>query len=148
MIGREFDLELLSAIVDAEEATLLDHLERAVAAVRAGRVLRAGRAVSLRPRADQPDALRGPRGHAPRPTPPARRRRRSRISTAADPGEHLAELALHWRLAAVSIDKPKAADYALKAGSGRYENLAPDEASSCSRAAELVDADSLERCER
>ena len=33
-----------------------------------------------------------------------------------DPGEHLAELALHWRLAAVSVDKAKAADYALRAG--------------------------------
>ena len=32
----------------------------------------------------------------------------------ADPGEHLAELALHWRLAAVSVDKAKAADYALQ----------------------------------
>jgi hypothetical protein len=34
----------------------------------------------------------------------------------ADPDEHLGQLALHWRLAAVSVDKAKAADYAVKAG--------------------------------
>ena len=45
-----------------------------------------------------------------------------------DPGDHLAELALHWRLAAVSVDKAKAADYALRAGQRALENLAPAEA--------------------
>ena len=37
----------------------------------------------------------------------------------ADPGERLGELALHWRLAAVSVDRAKAADYALAPGSAR-----------------------------
>jgi hypothetical protein len=45
----------------------------------------------------------------------------------ADP-THFGELALHWRLAAVSVDKAKAADYALKAGQQALENLAPAEA--------------------
>ena len=42
----------------------------------------------------------------------------------ADPDEHFGELALHWRLAAVSVDKAKAADYALKAGQHALEHLA------------------------
>jgi hypothetical protein len=46
----------------------------------------------------------------------------------ADPGDHLGELALHWRLAAVSVNKSKAGDYALKAGQRLLENLAPAEA--------------------
>ena len=41
--------------------------------------------------------------------------RRSRSSTARTP-ERLGELALHWRMAAVSVDKAKAANYALSAG--------------------------------
>ena len=54
--------------------------------------------------------------------------RRSRGSTAQDPDDHLSELALHWRLAVVSVDKEKAADYALRAGRHALENLAPAEA--------------------
>ena len=66
-----------------------------------------------------------------------------------DPGEHLAELALHWRLAAVSVDKAKAADYALRAGQRALESLAPAEAVKLfADAVELMgDADSPERCE-
>ena len=67
----------------------------------------------------------------------------------ADPDEHLGELALHWRLAAVSVDKAKAADYALKAGQQALDNLAPTEAVKyLADAVELVgDADTRERCE-
>jgi tetratricopeptide (TPR) repeat protein len=67
----------------------------------------------------------------------------------ADPGEHLGELALHWRLAAVSVDKAKAADYALKAGHRSLENLAPAEAVKLfADAVELIgEAAGRERCE-
>ena len=67
----------------------------------------------------------------------------------ADPAEHFGELALHWRLAAVSVEKAKAADYALKAGQRALENLAPAEA--VKYFADAVEqtggADSRERCE-
>src|SRR5262249_50598764 len=68
---------------------------------------------------------------------------------AANPGDHLAELALHWRLAAVSVDWAKAADYALKAGRQALANLAPALAVKLfSEAVELSgEADSRERCE-
>ena len=46
----------------------------------------------------------------------------------ADAAEHFGELALHWRLAAVSVERAKAADYALKAGQRALESLAPAEA--------------------
>ena len=75
--------------------------------------------------------------------------RGARGALRADPGEHLGELALHWRLAAVSVDKAKAADYALKAGQQALENLAPAEAVKLfTDAVELAgDTDSRERCE-
>src|SRR5208283_1793411 len=66
-----------------------------------------------------------------------------------DPRKHLAELALHWRLAAVSVEKAKAADYAMRAGQQALENLAPAEALKLfGDAVELAGtADSRERCE-
>jgi hypothetical protein len=66
-----------------------------------------------------------------------------------DPGEHLAELALHWRLAAVSVDRAKAADYALRAGQRALDSLAPAEAVKLfADAVELMgDLDSAERCQ-
>jgi tetratricopeptide (TPR) repeat protein len=66
-----------------------------------------------------------------------------------DPGEHLAELALHWRLAAVSLDKAKAADYTLRAGQRALASLAPAEAVKLfTDVVELIgDVDGAERCE-
>ena len=46
----------------------------------------------------------------------------------ADSDEHLVELALHWRLATVSVDRPRAAGYSLRAGQRALDNLAPSEA--------------------
>ena len=57
VIGRVFDLELLRSMLEIDESRLLDHLEAAVAASLLAESIRAGRAVSLRPRADQPDAV-------------------------------------------------------------------------------------------
>ena len=42
--------------------------------------------------------------------------------------DHLGELALHWRLATVAVDRPKAAAYAARAGQQALHRLAPAEA--------------------
>ena len=91
-------------------------------------------------RASAPPAARACTGGLPK---------RSRSLYGEDPGEHLSELALHWRLAAVSVDKAKAADYALRAGQRALESLAPAEAVKLfADAVELIgDVDSAERCE-
>ena len=127
VIGREFDLELLSAVVEMDEARLLDQLEAAVAASvlaessdQVGR-FRFAHALINQTLYDGPRATRRARMH-------------QRVAQAleelygADAAEHFGELALHWRLAAVSVEKAKAADYALKAGQRALENLAPAEA--------------------
>jgi class 3 adenylate cyclase len=127
VIGREFDLELLSAVVEMDEARMLDHLEAAVAAsVLAESSEQVGRFRFAHALINQTlyhglGATRRARMH-------------QHVAQAleklygADPAEHFGELALHWRLAAVSVDKAKAADYALKAGQQALENLAPAEA--------------------
>jgi hypothetical protein len=148
VIGREFDLELLSAVAETDETHLLDHLEAAVAASvldessdRVGR-FRFAHALINQTLYEGLGATRRARMHA-------------RVAQALehlygeDPGEHLSELALHWRLAAVSVDKSKAADYALRAGQRALDSLAPAEAVKLfADAVELSgDADSAERCE-
>ena len=67
----------------------------------------------------------------------------------ADPGEHLGELALHWRLATVAVDRPKAADYAARAGQQALDSLAPAEAARLfGDAVELLGAgDTVQRCQ-
>ena len=148
VVGREFDLELLSAVVEIDEARLLDDLEAAVAAsVLAESSERVGRFRFVHALINQTlyDGLGATR----------RARMHLRVAQAleelygADPGGHLTELALHWRLAAVSVDKAKAADYALKAGQRALESLAPAEAVKLfTDAVELSgDVDSSERCE-
>jgi class 3 adenylate cyclase len=148
VIGREFDLELLSAIVEMEEARLLDRLEAAVAAlVLAESAEHVGRFRFAHALINQTlyDGLGATR----------RARMHQRVAEAledlydADRAEHFGELALHWRLAAVSVDKAKAADYALKAGQQALAKLAPAEALKLfSDAVELIgEADSSERCE-
>ena len=148
VVGREFDLELLSAVVEMDETRLLDHLEAAVAAsVLAESSEQVGRFRFAHALINQTlyDGLGATR----------RARMHQRVAQAleelygADPAEHFGELALHWRLAAVSVEKAKAADYALKAGQQALENLAPAEA--VKYFADAVEqtggADSRERCE-
>jgi class 3 adenylate cyclase len=127
VVGREFDLELLSAITETDETRLLDQLETAVAAsVLAESSDHLGRFRFAHALINQTlyDGLGATR----------RARMHQRVAEAlerlyvADPDEHFGELALHWRLAAVSVDKAKAADYALKAGQHALEHLAPAEA--------------------
>jgi class 3 adenylate cyclase len=148
VIGREFDLELLSAVVEMDEGQLLDHLEAAVAASllaesseKVGR-FRFAHALVNQTLYDGLGATRRARMH-------------QRVAQALealygpDPSEHLAEFALHWRLAAVSIEKAKAANYASKAGQHALETLAPAEALKFfDDAVELLsEGESRERCE-
>jgi class 3 adenylate cyclase len=148
VIGRSFELELLSAIVAMDQSALLDELEEAVrAAVLAESSERIGRFRFVHALINQTlyDGL----------GPTRRAQMHQRVGEALeelygqDPREHLAELALHWRLAAVSVDKAKAADYAMRAGRQALENLAPGEAVKLfSDAVELTgDSDSPSRCE-
>jgi class 3 adenylate cyclase len=147
VIGREFDLELLAAVVEMDEGRLLDELEAAVAAAllaesseEVGR-FRFAHALVNQTLYDGLGATRRARMH-------------QRVAEAleqlygADPINHLGELALHWRLAAVSVDRAKTIDYALKAAQQALESLAPSEAKKLfENAVELSDSDSRERCE-
>src|SRR5262249_2491608 len=65
------------------------------------------------------------------------------------PDEHLAELALHWRLAAVPVDQAKAAEYTRRAGQQALERLAPAQAMKLFGAAVALIGDDAgrERCE-
>jgi hypothetical protein len=148
VIGRSFELELLSAIVEIDETALLDHLEEAVrATVLAESSDQVGRFRFVHALINQTiyDSLGSTR----------RARLHQRVAEAleglygADPAEHLGELALHWRLAAVSVDRGKAADYALKAGQRALENLAPAEAVKyfADAVEQTGDAEGRERCE-
>ena len=67
----------------------------------------------------------------------------------SDAEERLAELALHWRLATVSVDKHKAAGYSLRAGQRALDSLAPSEAARLfADALELLGpGTTIERCE-
>jgi predicted ATPase/class 3 adenylate cyclase len=148
VIGRVFDLELLESMLEIEESRLLDHLETAVAASLLGESseqigqFRFAHALINQTLYEGLGATRRARMHG-------------RVAQALedlygeDPAERLAELALHWRLAAVSVDKAKAGDYALKAGQQALEKLAPTEALKLfTDALELIgDANSRERCE-
>ena len=148
VIGRVFDLELLESMLEIGESRLLDHLEAAVAASlldesseRVGQ-FRFAHALINQTLYEGLGATRRARVH-------------QRVAQALedlygeDPGEHLSELAVHWRLAAISVDKAKAADYALRAGQRALESLAPAEAVKLfADALELMsDLDSAERCQ-
>ena len=148
VIGRVFDLELLESMLEIDESALLDHLEAAVGASllaesseRLGQ-FRFAHALINQTLYEGLGATRRARMH-------------QRVAQALeqlygqDPGEHLSELALHWRLAAVSVDRAKAADYALRAGQRALESLAPAEAVKLfADAVELTsNVDSPERCE-
>ncbi len=148
VIGRSFDLELLSATADFDESELLDKLEAAVeASLLTESSERVGHFRFVHALINQTlyEGLGATR----------RARMHQRVAAAleelygADPGEHLAELALHWRLAAVSVDQAKAAGYALRAGQRALENLAPTEAVKLfTDAVELSDGnEGRERCE-
>jgi class 3 adenylate cyclase len=146
VIGRSFDVELLVRLVDVGEARLLDHLEAAVAASLLDESTEeVGRFRFVHALINQTlyEALGATR--------------RARIHHAVGEAmeevygvgsdEHLGELALHWRLATVAVDRPKAAAYAARAGQQALDRLAPAEAARLfGDAVELLGAgDTIER---
>ncbi len=148
VIGRVFDVELLESMLDTDEGALLDHLEAAVAAsVLSESTERVGQFRFAHALINQTlyEGLGATR----------RARMHQRVAHALEqlygdhPGNRLSELALHWRMAAVSVDKAKAADYAVRAGQRALDSLAPAEAMKLfGDAVELIgDVDSAERSE-
>jgi hypothetical protein len=148
VIGRSFDLELLTQVVDTDESRLLDQLEGAVAAsLLEESTEHVGRFRFVHALINQTlyEGLGATR----------RARMHQRVAQAleelygADPGERLGELALHWRLATAAVDRPKAADYAARAGQQALDSLAPAEAARLfGDAVELLGTrDTVERCQ-
>jgi class 3 adenylate cyclase len=148
VIGRTFDLGLLAKLVEIGETELLDELEQAVgASLLAESTEKVGRfsfahALISRTLYDGLGATRRARMH-------------QLVAEAledlygTDSEEQLGELALHWRLATVSVDKTKAARYSLLAGKQALDSLAPSEAAKLfGDALELLGTDhTVERCQ-
>lgn len=147
VVGNEFDLGLVTELVDVPETAVLDLLEVAVAASiltespdRVGRFAFAHALI----RQSLYQSLGATR----------RARMHHRVATALEqlkPEEReqrLAELALHWRLATVSVEAGKAAEYARRAGEQALARLAPAEAARFfADAVDLVGTtDQIERC--
>jgi class 3 adenylate cyclase len=149
VIGRDFELDLLLAVLELPEARLLDLLDEAVAASllqesggRAGRFTFTHALVE--------HALYEDLGRT------RRARLHKRVAEALEeqcgdePGERLGELAAHW--AAADADTAKTIHFARGAGERALQQLAPDEAARWYRQAlELHDpspgGDRSERCE-
>jgi hypothetical protein len=144
-IGRSFDLELLERLADETVTAVLARLEAAVAASlleesseRVGRFRFAHALINQTLYAGLGATRRASLHH--------------RIATVledlhgTDPDEHLAELALHWRLG--GADPAKAASYAARAGRHALDSLAPAEAAKlfADALALVVPVDDAERC--
>jgi class 3 adenylate cyclase len=125
VIGRSFELQLLGRLTDTGESELLDRLEAAVgASLLDESTERVGRFRFLHSLINQTlyEGLGATR----------RSNMHHRVALALEelyghePDEHVAELALHWRLAAT--DSSKAARYSIRAGRQALDSLAPGEA--------------------
>jgi hypothetical protein len=142
VIGREFDVDLLTASSEAEPGAVLDSLETAVAASLLGESSdRIGLFYFEHALINQTlyEALG--------PTRRARLHHQVAVALEQSPQDsNLAELALHWRLSAA--DAPRAASYALRAGEQALERLAPAEAATLfGDALEMLgDEPNVERC--
>ena len=127
VIGRDFEVELLTEVIDMGEDDLLDLLEEAceagVLVERAGRLGSFTFAHALINQAlyDDLGATRRARLH---------RRVAEALEAMCgdDPGPRVAELANHWAAATTSVDPAKALDYTIRAGRRAIDMLAPDEA--------------------
>jgi class 3 adenylate cyclase/tetratricopeptide (TPR) repeat protein len=126
VIGRDFDLDLLLAVVEMPEAQVIDLLEKTVAASLLRESTQAERFTFTH--ALVAHALYADLGLA------RRTRLHKRIAQALErqcgdePGERLGELANHWAAATVSADTGKAIHYAQSAAERALAQLAPDEA--------------------
>ncbi len=147
VIGRSFTVEVLTELVDLNETRLLDLLEAAVAAS------------LLSESAEQVGQFRFAHALINQTLYEGlgvtrRARMHHRVAQALeelygeDPGDRLAELALHWRLATAPVDNRKAADYAIRAAQRALDGLAPTEAVKLfGDAIELLGAsETAERC--
>lgn len=148
VIGRSFDLDLLAKLVEIGEGDLLEALEQAVAAsLLAESNDRVGRFSFSHALINHTlyEGLGSTR----------RARMHLRVAEAleelygTDSDEQLPELALHWRLATVSVNKVKAAGYSLRVGQRALGSLAPSEAAKLfGDALELLGTGATaERCE-
>ncbi len=127
VIGREFDLDLLLAVLELSEDRLLDLLDEAVSAsLLQESAERAGRFTFTHALVEH--TLYEDLGRT------RRARLHKRVAEALeeqcgeDPGERLGELAGHWAAAVVSTDTAKAIHYAQRAAERALDQLAPDEA--------------------
>ena len=151
VIGRDFDLDLLLAVVEFPEARLLDLLEEAVAAS----LLRESPEVADRftfTHGLVEHTLYGDLGRSRRARLHKRVAEALEELCAGEPGERLGELAGHWAAAVVSADRAKAIHYARLAAERALAQLAPDEAARWyHQALELFDqtpgGERSERCE-
>jgi class 3 adenylate cyclase/tetratricopeptide (TPR) repeat protein len=151
VIGRDFDLGLLRAVVELHEATLVDLLDEAVrASLLFERSGRAGQYSFTHALVEK--ALYEDLGHARRALLHRQVAEALEEQCGGEPGERLGELAAHWVAAAVSTDAAKAIYWARLAAEHALAKLAPPEALRWySQALELHDQspglDRSERCE-
>jgi class 3 adenylate cyclase/tetratricopeptide (TPR) repeat protein len=151
VVGRDFDLDLLVAVVEIDEARLLELLEEAVAAsLLQESAERAGRFTFTHALVEH--TLYEDLGRTRRARLHQRVAEILEEQCGDDPGERLGELAAHWAAATVSANPGKALRYARQAGERALAALAPDEAARWYRQAlelhkQTPGGDRSERCE-
>jgi class 3 adenylate cyclase len=151
VIGREFDLDLLLAIVELPEARLLDLLQDAVS----GSLLQenrdqAGRFTFIHALVEH--TLYEDLGLTRRALLHRQIAEALEVQCGDEPAERLGEIAGHWAEAVATTDTAKAIQYARLAAERALEQLAPDEAARWYRQAlDLSEhapaGDRAERCE-
>jgi class 3 adenylate cyclase len=127
VIGRDFDLDLLLAVVDLPQPRLLDLLAEGVAAslLQESRD-RVGRFTLTHALVEH--TLYEDLGATRRAVLHRQVAEALEEQCGDEPGERLGELAAHWATAVVSTDAAKALRYAQLAAERALEQLAPDEA--------------------
>jgi DNA-binding SARP family transcriptional activator len=126
VIGRDFDVGVLSPVTGLEADTLIDLCDRAVAAAVLTEADVAGWytfAHALIEHTLYDDLSAGRRGQAHRAVAEALEE-----LCGDDPGARIGELAYHWARATQPADAGKAIAYAQRAGDRALAQLAPDEA--------------------
>lgn len=150
VIGRDFDLDLLSRIVERDEEELLDLLEGAVEAALLHEGRSAGRFSFAHTLVNH--TLYELMGATRRAQTHRRIAEALEEMCGEDPGDRLGELASHWLRATSPPEPRKAAHYCRLAGERALAALAPNEALNWfRRAIELLDqtpdVDAAERCD-
>ena len=151
VIGRDFDLDLLVAVVELAETQVLDLLEQAVAAsLLQENGERAGRFTFTHALVEH--TLYEDLGRTRRALLHRQIAEALEEQCGDEPGERLGELAGHWAAAVVSTDTAKALHYAQRAAEHALAALAPDEAvrwyhQALGLHAQAASSDRSERCE-